>query len=68
MPPCFPPKNKKIVSDVKIDNQILKTVTECNYLGVVLSDALSCTKDVEKAKACFFKQFYPQHNEFHCLN
>ena len=24
-------KNKKIVSDVKIDNQILKTVTECKY-------------------------------------
>ena len=39
----FRHKNRKIVSDMKIDNQILKSVTECKYLGVVLSDDLSCT-------------------------
>ena len=64
----FRHKKRKIDSDVKIDNQMLKTVTECKYLGVVLSDDLSCTKDVERAKACFFKQFYSLHNKFHCMD
>ena len=41
-------KNSKIFSDVKIYNQILKTVTECKYLGVGLSDGLSY-KDVRKS-------------------
>ena len=51
-------RTEKIISDVKIVNHILKTVTECEYLGVVLSDDLACTKYVERAKASFFKQFY----------
>ena len=42
-------KNRKIFSDLKIYNQTLKTVTECKHLGFVLSDDLSCTKDVEKS-------------------
>ena len=46
----FRHKNRKKVFDVNTDNQILKTDTECKYLGVVLSDDLSCTKDVERAK------------------
>ena len=48
---------EKIVSDLKTENQILKTVTEREYLGVVLSDDLMCTKDVEEKKVSFFKQF-----------
>ena len=59
---------KKIVSEVKFGNQVLKTVTEFIYLGVVLSDDLSCTKDVERAKACLFKQFFSLHNKFHCMD
>ena len=39
--PChivFRHKHRKIVSDVKFDSQILKTVTEFKYLAFVLSD------------------------------
>ena len=60
-------KNKKIVSDVKIDNQILKTVTECKYLGVVLSNDLSCTKNVERAEVSFFEKFNSLPNKFYCM-
>ena len=55
--------NRKIVSDVKIDNQLLKTVFECKYLGAVLSNDLPCTENVEGAKTCFFRQFYSLHKK-----
>ena len=61
-------KNRKLVSDVKNDNQILMILTECKYLGVVLSYGLSSTKDVEKAKASFLKQFYSLYNKFYCMD
>ena len=64
----FRHKNKKIVSDVKINNQRPKTVTECKYLGVVLSDDLTCTKDVGRTKTGFFKQLYPFYSKFHCMD
>ena len=44
-----------IVQDVKIDNQILKTVTECKILGVVIPDDFSGTQDIDRAKVSFFK-------------
>ena len=49
-------------------NQVLKTFAECKYLGVVLSYDLSWNKDVEREKACFFKQFCSLHNKFHCMD
>ena len=61
-------ENRIIVSDVKIQNPILKTVTECKYLGVVLSDDLTSTKDVERVKASFFKQFFSHYNKFCCMD
>ena len=65
----FRHKNRKIVSDVKIDNQILKTVSEMQILiGAVLSDDSTCTKYVERAKASFFKQFYSLYNKFYCMD
>ena len=53
---------------VKNDSQILKTVTECKYLGVMLSDDSTCTKDVERAKASFSKQFYSLYDKFYCVD
>ena len=67
MPHFFRHKNRKIVSDVEIDSQILNTVTECKYLAVVLFVDLTCTKDVERAKASFFKQFYSLYNILYCM-
>ena len=52
---------------MKNDNQVLKTVTECLYIGVVLSDALSCTKHVERRKTSSFKQLYSFYNIFYCM-
>ena len=59
---------EKNVSNVKSYKQILKTVTECKYQGVVLSDDLPYTKDVQRAKVNFFKQFYLLYNKFYCMN
>ena len=53
---------------MKIDNQILKSVTECKYLVVALSDNLTCTKDIERAKKSFFKQFFSLNNKFYCMD
>ena len=64
MPLSFP----TIVQDVKIYNRILNTVIECKYLGVVLSDGLTCTRDVERAKVSFFNQFYSLYNKFYCMD
>ena len=64
----FRHKNRKIFSDVKIDNQILKTVTECKSLDVVLSDDLTCTKDVERSKVSLFKQFNSLYTNFFCMD
>ena len=47
---------------------------ETTYLGVVLTDDLSCTKDVERAKLAFFEQcnsithkfsFFDKHVKLH---
>ena len=64
----FRHKNKEIVSDLKMYNQLLKTVTECKYLDVVLSDDLTYTKDVERAKASFFKHFYSLYMKLYCTD
>ena len=37
---------------------------DTTYLGVVVSDDLSCAKDVERAKLAFFKQFNSIYNKF----
>ena len=64
----FRHKNRKIVSHVKIHNQLLKTVPECRYLSVISSDDLSCTKDVERAKVSVFKHFCSLYNKFCCMD
>ena len=46
---CSNTKIEKKNTNVKIDKQVLKTVTECKHLCVVLSNDLSCTKDVKRA-------------------
>ena len=53
---------------MKIENQVLKTGIESQYLGVVLSDELTYTKDVERAKTTFFKEFYSIYYNFYCLD
>ena len=60
--------NIKIVSVVKIYNRILKTVAECKYSGAVLTDDLSFTKDVERVKVSFFKQYSSLYNKFSCTD
>ena len=57
----------KKASDVKIENQRLKTVTEGKCLVVVLFDEL-CTKDVERSKVRFFKRFFSLYNKIYCMN
>ena len=37
---------------------------ETTYLGVVLTDYLSCAKDFERAKLAFFKQFNFIYHKF----
>ena len=64
----FKEKCKKAVSNLTLNNEPLKTVTECKYLGVVLADDLSCTKDVERAKMSFFKQFNSLYCKFSCMD
>ena len=39
-----------------MNNQRLRKVMETTYLGVVLTDDLSCAKNVERAELAFFKQ------------
>ena len=38
--------NRNLVLDVKSDNQILKTVTKCKFLGAVLYGGLSFKNNV----------------------
>ena len=37
---------------------------ETTYLGAVLTDDLSCARDVEVAKTAFFKQFHSIYHNF----
>jgi len=62
-------RNKKRVSTRFTSNSLpLRQVTECTYLGAVLSDDLFCTKEVERAKLAYFKQFNPLYQKFSFAN
>ena len=41
---------------------------ESTYLGVVLTDDLSCAKEVEGAMLAFFKQFKSSYHKFSLLD
>ena len=49
--------NKKVSTRLTMNNQPLRQLMETTYLRVVLTYDLSCTKDIERAKSAFFKQF-----------
>ena len=51
-----------------MNNQPLRQVMDTTYLGVVLTDDLSCAKDVERAKLAFFKQFNSIYHKFSFVN
>ena len=45
---------KKKSTNLSMNNQPLRQVIETTYLGVLLTDDRSCTKDVDRAKLAFF--------------
>ena len=47
-----------------MNNQPLSQVMETTHLVVVLTDDISCTKDVEWAKLAFFKHFNSIYHKF----
>ena len=53
-----------------MNNQPLRQVTETTYLGVVLTDGVSCAKDVDQARIVFLKQYSSINHHFllYCLN
>ena len=53
----FRHSNKKVLTNLTMNNQPLWQVIESIYLGVALTDDVSCAKHVERAKFAFFKQF-----------
>ena len=55
--------NKKMSTSLTVNNLPLRQVTETTYLWLVLTDDLSCGKDVERAKLALFKKIssiYPK--------
>ena len=60
----FRHSNKNVLTSLTMNNQPLRQVMDTTYLGVVLSDDLSCAKDVERAKLAFFKQFNSIYHKF----
>ena len=61
----FTHNNEKVPTSLTMNNQQLRQVMENTYLGVVLTDDLSCVRDVERAKLAFFKQF---NSIYHKIN
>ena len=55
---------KKVLTSLTMKNQSLTQVMESNYSGVVLTEHLSCAKNVERAKLAFFKQLNPKYYKF----
>ena len=51
----FKLKSRKISTNLSLQGQPLKQVSECVYLGVVLMDNLACTSDMERSKRTFFQ-------------
>ena len=49
--------NKKVLTSLTMNNQPLRQLMDTTYFGAVLTDDLSCAKDVERAKLAFFKKF-----------
>ena len=47
-----------------MNNQSLRQVMETTYLEVVLTDDVSCVKDVERAKLAFFKKLNYVYQNF----
>ena len=64
----FMRSSKKLVNEFTQNNQSLKQEKDRNYLGVVLTDNLSCKLDTERVKLSFFKQFYSLFCKFNYMN
>ena len=60
----FKHKSRKISTNLVLQGQSLKQVSECTYLGVVLMDNLACTSDMERSKRTFFKQHNSIYQKF----
>ena len=60
----FRHSNKKVFTSLTMNNQPPRLVMETSYLGVVLTDDLSCAKVVERAKLAFCKQFNSIYHKF----
>ena len=54
----FSHNRTKVSTRLPSDNLLLRQVTGGTYLGVVLSDDVSCTKDLERAKLAFFSSSF----------
>ena len=51
-------------TSLTMNNKPLRQIIENAYLGVVLTDDISCAKDIERANLAFFKQFNSIYNKF----
>ena len=56
---AFSHGDKKVLTSLTINTQPMRQVMETTYLGVVLTDDLSCVKNVERAKLTFFETIQP---------
>ena len=61
-------RNKRTLSEVKLNNIPLKRVSNVKYLGVILSEDFSINKDIDRASSSFLKQFNSFYQKFNFLS
>ena len=59
-------KNKKNVSEssVKLYDEIIERVSQCKYLGIVLTDNMSNTMDSDRVLNKFLRQYNSMYHRF----
>ena len=60
----FRDSNKTVSTNLTMKNQPLRQVMEITYKGVLLTDDLSCAKDVVRSKLAFFKHVNSTYERF----
>jgi hypothetical protein len=53
---------------IRIQGQCLKLEHQCTYLGIVLTDDMFISKDIERACHCFLQQFNSMYSKFYFSN